>query len=153
MTIPEGGGVRFQALLTWGQCALFLSKNVLLFPELPLYFSEFPFNLLEVPFCFPGVSFYFSKMPYCFPELPFSFPGVPSFYLLYIFQECFFSSRFYLTFSSSCSELLREIIFVLLFCFPFVQPMMPCVLKFLHVKTLCLQQISNICFLYLGKVN
>ena len=153
MTIPEGGGVRFQALLTWGQCALFLSKNVLLFPELPLYFSEFPFNLLEVPFCFPGVSFIFQKCHIVFQNCLLVFQECLLFIYFIFSKNVFFSSRFYLTFSSSCSELLREIIFVLLFCFPFVQPMMPCILKLLHVKTLCLQQKSNICFLYFGKVN
>ena len=116
--------VRLLVSLSSSQCVLLLHKNVFLFLELPFYFPEVPFCFLELPFCFPEVlfcfpevPFYFSKMPYCFRELPFSFPEVPSIYLLCtsFSKKAFFAAD--CTFSS-CSELIREIIFtLLLFCF------------------------------------
>ena len=132
----------------------FTSQNALLFPELPFYFVELPFHFLElpfyfseVPFCFPGLPFSFPKVPLCYQEMPlcvskmlyyflelfFSFPEKPSFYLLYVAfsKNSFFPAD--CTFSSSCSELLRETIFTLpLFCLLFKlfidQLMMHCIL-------------------------
>ena len=56
-------------------------------------------------------------MPCCFPEFSFSFPEVPSFYFTY----CTYLSKNIFPadciFSSSCSELLKEIIFAMLLFF------------------------------------
>ena len=122
MTAPEER-VRLQVLLPLSQCALLLPKMLFpriapCLPELPFCFPELPFYFPEVSFCFLEVSFYFSKMPYCFRELPISFPEVSSFqlFLCASFSNAFFPAD--CTFTSSCSELLGEIIFAsLLFCF------------------------------------
>ena len=87
--------------------------------ELLFDFSEVPFCFQELRFCFSEVSFYISKKkPYCFLELPFCLPEVSSFYLLcaYFSKKAFFPAD--CTFSFSCSELLRKIIYALhWFCF------------------------------------
>ena len=119
--------------LVFNSMCPFTSKNALLFPELSFYFPELPFYLpelpfylqvmlfcfLELPFPFPEKLFSFSKMPYCFPELFFSLPELLLFY--YFLSVSFSKNAFFpadCTFSLSCSELLRAIIFaLLLFCF------------------------------------
>ena len=118
--LKRGCGVMLQVSLSSSHCVLSLSKNVLLFPRLPFhlpelsfYCPELHFHFPEIPFCFSERPFYFSKKPYCFPEFPLSFPQVPYFYLLASFSK----NDFFLgncTFLS-CSDLLREIIFALLF--------------------------------------
>ena len=100
------------------QCALLLSKNALLFPELPFYFQLMLLCFLEFPFCFPEVPFHFSKIPCCFLELSFVYQKC----LIFIFYAHLFPRMIFFpvddTFSLSHSELLREIIFaLLLFCF------------------------------------
>ena len=128
-----------QLSLSSSQCALLFPKNTLSFLELPFYFPELlfcflelPFCFIELPFCFPEVSFYFIRMPYCFPELRFSFPEVSFFvYCARLYPRMLFLANYSL--SSSCSELLRQIIFaLLLFCFLlklFIdQFMVPCIL-------------------------
>ena len=106
-----------QVPLSSSQCALLLSCASI--SRIALLFSRVLFSFLELPFCFSAVPFYFSKMLCCFPELLFSFPELPFFFfftVLVFFQECFFPPAD-CTFSS-CSELLRKIIFaLLLFCF------------------------------------
>ena len=93
-----------------------LLKNAFLFPELSFYFPELLFYFPEVLFCFTEVPFYFSKIP-SFPGFPFSFPEVP----LFMYCACLFPRMPFFpadcTFSLSCSELLREIIFALLLFF------------------------------------
>ena len=141
-------GVRLQVPLSSSQCTLLFPKNALLFLELTLCFPELPFYFLELTFCFPEVSSYFSKMPYCFSELPTLFPEVSSFYLL---CASFSKNAFFpvdCTLSSSCSELLRQIFPLLLFCFLlelFIdQLMMPCILLvfiFQAIKKLQSQEI------------
>ena len=109
--------MRLQVSVSLSQCPFLLSKNALLFLELPFYFPKVSFCFLELPFfffpevffCFPEVPFYFSKIPYYFREFPFSFPEVPSIYLL-----C--------TSFSFCSELIREIIFTLLLFYFLMEP-------------------------------
>ena len=109
--------VRFQVPLFSSQCTLLLSRNRLLFAELPFYFPEFIFNFPEVPFSFLKLPFCFPEMPFCFPEVSFISQKSPIFFqncLLPIYLLCVTDC----TFSLTCSELLREIILVLLlFCF------------------------------------
>ena len=97
---------------TFQKCP-FIPKLPFHLPELSFYCPELHFHFPEIPFCFSERPFYFSKKPYCFPEFPLSFPQVPYFYLLASFSK----NDFFLgncTFLS-CSDLLREIIFALLF--------------------------------------
>ena len=106
-----------QVLLYSGQCALLLSKNVLLFLELPFCFPELPFHFPEALVCFPKVPFCFSKMPYCFPELLFRFPEVPSIYLLCtsFFKNPFFCSWLCLLVLLRAAQ--RDNIYLFFFCF------------------------------------
>ena len=64
--------VRLQVLLYSGQCALILSKNVLLFLELPFCFPELPFHFPEVP-SFPGVVLLFPRSARLFSKSAFLF--------------------------------------------------------------------------------
>ena len=58
-----------------------------------------------------------TKMAHCFPEFLFSFPEVPFIYCAHLFQRMhFFPSWLYLSLPSS--ELLREIICLVLVSFP-----------------------------------
>ena len=77
-------------------------------------------------------------MPFYFPEVPFCFPEVSFHLLCATFSKNAFSPA-NCTFSTSCSELLREIIFsLLLFCFLFRlyigQFMMSCILLMFTFK-------------------
>ena len=128
--------MRLQVPFSSNKCALLLPKNALLLPELLFHFPEWlfyfrklPFYFSEVSCCFLELSFSFLGLPFCpksaflflrntllFSRIAFSFPEVPSFYCVRLFPKCFFPVD--CTFTSSCSELLREIIFAfLLFCF------------------------------------
>ena len=118
--------MKLQVPISLSQCALLLPKNkkypfipriALLFSRIVLLFSRSILLFLGSAFLFLKNALLFSriaqKMPYCFPELPFSFPEV--FYLL---CACFSKNALFLadcTFSSSCSELLREMIFAFVF--------------------------------------
>ena len=113
---------------------------------LPFYFPKMPFYSQNCSFIFQNCSFIFQNRPFVSFNRPFIFQKCPfvlkkflfilqkclivfqNYHLVFqkclflftihvFFQECFFPADF--TFSSTCSELLREIIFaLLLFCFP-----------------------------------
>ena len=84
------------------------------FPDVPFCFLKLVFCFPEVPFCFLDVPFPFSEIHYCFSAFGFSFPEVPSFYLLCM---SFSKNDFFqliCALSLSGSQLLRDIMFVLL---------------------------------------
>ena len=116
---PKCPFIPWTALL-FCRIALSFFRITLLFSEVPFCFLGLPFSFPKVLLCLQEVPLCVSKMLYCFLELFFSFPEKPSFYLLYVpfSKNSFFPAN--CTFSSSCSELLRETIFVLpLFCLLF----------------------------------
>ena len=121
MTTPDkeqwGLWVRLRVLLSSSKCAFLLLKNALIFPELT-FFPELPFWYLELTFCFPKVFFLFLKNILLFFQ---NCPLVFLKYLLFDYCACLFPRMLFCpadcTFSSSCSELLREIFALLLFCF------------------------------------
>ena len=93
---------------------------------------ECPCPQVKVPFYIPKNPFYSHNCPFIFQRCPFV-----SWNCCFAFQKClFYFSKIFptdCTFSSSCSEPFREIIFaLLLFCFLFElfigQLMMPCIL-------------------------
>ena len=109
MTTREG--VRLHVLLLSRQCVILLPKNPVFFSELPFYYPKLLFYLSEEQFCS-------LELPFCLPRCTFVFQNCLHFYLLCasFWKILFFPTD--CTVSSSCSELLREIIFhFFLFCF------------------------------------
>ena len=111
-----------------GGCKYLVLKATCPFTS-PSFTNAFYFP--EAPFVFQKNFFNFSKIPYCFPEVPFGSPEMPSFYLLWasFFKNAFFPAD--CTFSLFSSELLREIIFALFFCFVielFIDQLLSCIL-------------------------
>ena len=109
LLLPKSGPLLFAELidLLFSRIATLFSRSALLFPGITLLFSR------SDPL-FSRMAVYFLKMFFCFPQLPFSFSELPSNYLLWtsFSKNAFFAADS--TFSSS-SELLREIIFAMLF--------------------------------------
>ena len=108
----------------WLGFASALGVNVpFYFPKMPFcsrtdfFFPEVPFRFLEFLFCFPEVSFFSQNCFFNSQKHPLVFEKcLLLIHCASLLPVMLFSSWF--TFSS-CSELLREIIFALLLLFPF----------------------------------
>ena len=95
----------------------FTSQKCPFVPELIFFFPKVPFRFLEFLFCFPEVSFFPQNCFFNSQKHPLVFEKcLLLIHCASLLPVMLFSSWF--TFSS-CSELLREIIFALLLLFPF----------------------------------
>ena len=75
--LEKGGGMSLPS----NQCAFLLTKNALLFPELPFYFQKC-LLFRGIAHLFSGSVFLFLKNALLFLEIPFNFPELSYFYLL-----------------------------------------------------------------------
>ena len=126
MTTLEGGGRLLVPLPFYFPKMPFYSQNCsFIFQNCSFIFQNRPFVSFNRPFIFQKCPFVFKKFLFILQKCLIVFQNYDlvfqkCFFLFTVhvfFQECFFPADF--TFSSTCSELLREIIFaLLLFCFP-----------------------------------